>query len=94
MVGFLGVEVTPLGRAVSLPFSFEVGVYADLASCDCREDEEGEGERVEGARWALGALPCPSIFQLWLLVKVDYCREIAHPTTPRYCFKKEWRKVE
>lgn len=46
-LGFLEVGASPFGGGACFVSGAEIGRYDDFASCDCRDDEESEGERVE-----------------------------------------------
>ena len=65
ILGFFGVEVVT--AAVVLPLGIEAGLSSGIvgercvgfASCDCRDDEEIEGEGVGCTERAIGTSSCP-----------------------------------
>lgn len=63
MVGFLGAGVRPFDSDACFASCAKIGRYDVFASCDCRDDEESEGERVEGAGRGVCELCCQSMFR-------------------------------
>lgn len=68
ILGFFGVEVTavaappqPLGIGVGFGSGIERAMCVGFASCDCRDDEEIEGEGVGCTGRAVGTSSCPFI---------------------------------
>lgn len=77
ILGFFGVEAAT--AAVVLPLGIEVGFSSSIegercvgfASCDCREDEEIDGEGVGCTERTVGTSSCPFMVGGGMLARVE-----------------------
>lgn len=77
ILGFFGVEVVtaaavlPLGTEAGFGSGIEGERCVGFASCDCRDDEEIEGEGVGCTERAIGTSSCPFMVGGGMLARLD-----------------------